>query len=392
MPRVVLPSALLLLSVAPLVAQKASPSSTFRLGSVVVEIDGQTARHSRDAGRSFATLPPTDDRLHLRSGVFDPLRTRPSFVGLLAAPPEGRLFCVQARTAILPEYRQALESLGFEIVAYWPQNAYVVRGERPAATLLAAEAWVRFVGDVAVGQKLDPALLQLATEVGPEQPASYHVMLAVQTDRDRLVREIADLGGVVENRHDGSLYVIASLTRTQLMQVAALDTVIWIDEKGEIEFDMNNARIQGGGNYVESLAGLSGQGVRAEISEGLDQTHPDWTNPILLRFDTTDQHGHCTAGIVGGNGSGNASARGMMPDAQLIEASVGAWGGTSRFVVVQDAVDPSLPWRSMQQTASWGSTTVLDYTSTSADLDHALFTFDYVLTQSQSNTGTQMSR
>ena len=99
--------------------------------------------------------------------------------------------------------------------------------------------------------------------------------------------------------------------------------MLWIDAASGVEFDMDNARIQGGGNYVESIAGYTGDGVRAEISEGFDQTHPDWTNPILVRFDTNDSHGHCTAGIVGGNGSGNPAARGMMPNAQLIEASVG---------------------------------------------------------------------
>ena len=31
-------------------------------------------------------------------------------------------------------------------------------------------------------------------------------------------------------------------------------------------YDMDNARIQGGGNYVETLGGFTGNGVRAEIT------------------------------------------------------------------------------------------------------------------------------
>jgi hypothetical protein len=388
--RVVLPSALVVLGLAPLVAQQQSapkPASTFRVGQALVEVQGDGARVSRDAGRTFAALPATDNRLHLRSGVFDPLLQPQRFDGLLAAPPSGRLFCVQSRTAILPEYRAALEALGFEVVAYLPQNAYVVRGERPASLLLVQESWVRSVGAIAVGQKLDPALFSLLAAVGPETPALFHVVLAKKSDRDRLVREIADVGGVVTDRQEGSIFLIASLLPTQLARVVALDSVLWIDAADSIEFDMDNARIQGGGNYVESMAGYTGVGVRAEISEGLDQTHPDWTNPVLVRFDSTDQHGHCTAMIVGGNGSGNAAARGMIPDAQVIESSVNAWGGLSRFAVIQGSCDPAGPWRAMQQTASWGSTLTLDYTSTSAALDDALFTFDFVLTQSQSNAG-----
>lgn len=381
--------------VADLLAQDApvrEPATGFRVGAAEVEVVGSSARVRRDRDAVFAALPPTDDRLHLRTGVFDPLVAELGFDPLLAAPADSRLFCVQSRTAILPEYRSALVASGFEVVAYWPMNAYVVRGEPAAIERLRAEPWVRWTGAVALGHKLDPALHALVLATGPGRAAEYNVMLTAQTDRDRLVLQLQALSGVVQNRHDGSLYLIASLTPEQLLRALALDTVLWVDAASGIEFDMDNARNQGGGNYVETIAGLTGQGIRAEISEGLDQTHPDWGVVPLVRFDTTDQHGHCTAMIVGGNGAGNPAARGMIPSAQLIEASVGGWGTNSRFVVTQGSVDPSGPWRSMQQTASWGSARVLDYTSISADIDNILFTFDYVLTQSQSNSGTQMSR
>jgi len=366
----------------------AQQPATFATGAAIVRIDELGARVSRDQGRTFLALPATDDRLHLRSGVFDPMLAPIAWQGALQAKADTQLHFVQARTAILPEYRRALESAGVEIVGYWPKNAYLVRGDRARIDAIRQASWVRFVGPVAVGDKVDPALHALVQqETGPQAIGDYNIVLASKADRAQLAEQIAGVGGEVTNLHEGSIYVIARLSAQQLALVAALDTVLWIDAASGVEFDMDNARIQGGGNYVESLAGYTGDGVRAEISEGLDQTHPDWTNPILVRFDTNDSHGHCTAGIVGGNGSGNSAARGMMPNAQLIESSVGAWAGLSRFAVIQGSVDPTGPIRAMQQTASWGSTLTLQYTSTSADLDNALFTFDYVLTQSQSNAG-----
>lgn len=370
--------------------QKGSEESIadFVVGGVIVRVDGSAARVSRDQGRTFHALPATDERLFLRSGSFDPLQAPILWPAALQAPAGTSLHCVQARTAILPEYRRALETAGLAIVGYWPKNAYLVRGERAPIAALAAEPWVRATFPLAVGDKLDPTLHARATGLaGPQPLGEYNVVLARQADRAQLAQQIAALGGRVVNPHEGSLYVIASLTARQLAAVAALDTVVWIDETSGIELDMDNARIQGGGNYVESIAGYRGQGVRAEISEGFDQTHPDWTNPPLVRFDSNESHGHCTAGIVGGNGSGNAAARGMMPDAQLIESSFSGFAGASRFTIVQGSVDPAGPWRCMQQTASWGNTLTTQYTSISADMDNALFTFDFVLTQSQSNAG-----
>ncbi len=364
------------------------PVANFVVGAASVRAEGAVVRVSRDQGRSFRSMPATDDRLFLRSGTFDPLVAPIRWTAALQAPAGTSLHCVQMRTAILPEYRSALEAAGLAVVGYWPKNAYLVRGDRARVAAVAGAPFVRTTFPVAVGDKLDPQLHALASGlVGPMPIGEYNVVLAQQTDRAQLAQQIAGLGGEVTNLHEGSLYVIARLTAEQLAAVAALDTVLWVDAASGIELDMDNARIQGGGNYVESVAGYRGQGVRAEISEGFDQTHPDWTNPPLVRFDSTDSHGHCTAGIVGGNGAGNAAARGMMPEAQLIESSVGAWGGLPRYAVIQGAVDPTGPYRSMQQTASWGNALTTQYTSISADLDTALFAFDYVLTQSQSNAG-----
>src|SRR5262245_46883120 len=387
-----------LVAIAALVAPSAAQApSTWTLGGATVRVAAgggtATATLSRDGGRTFAALPPIDDRLHLRAGVFDPLTARPAYAAALAAPADGHLFAVQCRTSILPEYRQALLAAGLEVVGYWPMNAYLVRGDRAVATALRTEPWVRWVGDVAIAEKLDDDLIPLVAGAGPAVPARIecNLVLTRKSDRARLIGELAAIGGEVSKVNEGSVYLQAILTPKQLAAVAALDTVLWIDRTTALETDMDNARIQGGANYVEQMGGYTGRGVRAEISEGLEQTHHDWTNPPLIRYDGLESHGHCTSMIVGGNGSGMPTARGMMPDCQIIESSYVTWSPTvSRYTLIQGSVQA--PWRAMQQTASWGNTTTTLYTSISQEMDNALFDFDFVLTQSQSNTGTQSSR
>jgi hypothetical protein len=369
------------------------PAASFAVGGATVRVLGDGAEVARGRGRPLR-LPATDGLLHLRTGSFDPTHGWPRFTGDLDVPRGGRLFAVQLRTAVLPEYRAAVAALGGEVVGYWPSSAFLVRGGPELAKGLRQRPWVRCVAPLAVGQRLDPKLWPLCGTAGvDDRPREYNVMLALKTDRAALCDAIAAAGGEVSKRNDGSTHVQALLSPRQLAAVAALDSVVWVDATAPIEHDLNNARIQLGVNALEFADGLTGTGVRAQILEGLDPTHPDWSHAPLVQFPgDNDPHGHCTAMIVGGNGSGNTNARGIMPDCQIIESAAAGWGSLSRFEVTQLALDPALPWRVMQQTASWGYTQTTDYNSASAELDDVLFQLDVVATQSQSNTGTTLSR
>ncbi|MGE3171745.1 MAG: S8 family serine peptidase [Planctomycetota bacterium] len=379
-------------------AQRAEPvpeTAAIRVGPATVRVFADaTASVQRVGDAAPAQLPAFDPRLHLRSGVFDPWAGGPRFAAALAAPAEAALFAVQAHTALLPEYRAALAAAGAEIVGYWPMSAYVVRARGVDPATLRGMPWVRWVGAVALGDKLHPDLhaVVVAAAQMPAERRRYDLLLARAGDRAETVAAITALGGDASSLESASRLVEAALTPAQLARVAALDTVLWVGPFAPVADDMNNARTQGGANYIEAFGGLTGQGMRAAVLEGLEQTHPDWTNPPLAQIDGVEQHGHCTAMIVGGNGSGSFLARGMMPDCQMVEASVYQWNGVPRYDVTRDSIDPLLPWRVMQATASWGSGLTLTYEARSAELDDALFDFDLPTTQSQSNTGNQDSR
>jgi hypothetical protein len=390
------------LSLLPIAAAQSAPAAEaataqddelrFRLGDLVVRrfVEGGTVRAeaSRDGGRTFRPLADPDDRLHFVLAQYDPLVTTLAVSAALGAPAGNRLFLVQFQTQLLAEYQDVVRQQGVEILHYMPENALFVRCDRAAAMALRTLPCVRWVGDLQNAHKLDAAL-RAFVESDATAALECNLILASKADRARLAAQVAGLGGEVTNLCDGSVMLQARLSPAQLLGVLALDTVTWADPTTAVGYDMDNARIQGGGNHVETAAGYTGSGVRAEITEGFDETHPDWTNTPVIRSNQTASHGHCTAGIVGGNGSGNAAARGMMPNCQLIE---GPYSASGHYAAMTGSTNPALAWRSMVATASWGSAQTTVYTSISQTVDDALFDSDLTRTQSQSNTNNQNSR
>ena len=198
------------------------------------------------------------------------------------------------------------------------------------------------------------------------------------------------LGGRVDDEHTGSLLFSATLTPQQLVATAHLDEVLWIDAWSPIEMDVDNARIQGGANYVETQAGYSGATINLHIYEGIDASHPGYSGPVtnVNSGGATSGHGTNTAGIVFGDGTGNPQFRGLAPDAGKFYTNYSSVS-TSRWQVFSDLVNIH---NVSHTTASWGDARTFFYTSVSADADDITFDHDLAWTQSQSNAGNQDSR
>src|SRR5690606_30598023 len=164
--------------------------------------------------------------------------------------------------------RDALAQVGGELIGYLPDNAYIVRMPASRTDATRAITSVRWVGSYEVAYRLDGALLKAKAYL-EQQPVRYNILVANKhTDKPALAAKIAAIGGKVEDQHFGSILIDATLTGPQLLQVAGFDQVLWIDCWSAPETDMDNARMQGGGNYVEAQAGYTGTGVRAHVYEG----------------------------------------------------------------------------------------------------------------------------
>jgi len=370
---------------------------TFEVGGDVVRLRdgerGEQASLRRAGANAWLPLRAPDHLLRFRAATFDPLQTEPPFAGALAAPDGTRLWVVQFHTQVLPAYREQLRRAGVEVLAFLPANALTVRVDADVVAALRERPWVRWAGALPNACRLDPRL-HAFVEGGDADDAArdVHLVLAQKADRDLLVAQVEALDGVVLHRADGSTMLRARLTAPQLRALLRHDTVVWVDPFDGHGFDMDNARVQGGANYVEALGGYRGDGVRAEIAELFEEDHVDFQNVpgrALVRSPAGAlSHGHCTAGIVGGSGASNPLARGMMDLCTIIDG--GYYDSAAHYSQLQGSV--ASPWFSMQVTSSWGAIATPSYTAISQALDDALFEFDVVRTQSQSNNGNQDSR
>ena len=198
--------------------------------------------------------------LKLRAGVFDPLESQPATSDLLRSTNEHGLWILQFVASPSSADRQAIANLGGEIVSYLPDNAYVVRMPASMAHNANSIATVRWVGSYEVSYRIDPDLL--AKRVYEDAtPVRYNIVVANKhTDKPALGAKVAAAGGKVDNLQFGSILMEVTLTGPQLLLVAGFNEVLWIDRWTPIEVDMDNARIQGGGDYLENADGLHRRG------------------------------------------------------------------------------------------------------------------------------------
>ena len=153
------------------------------------------------------------------------------------------------------------------------------------------------------------------------------------------------------------------------------------------------------GNDLHIREVHTGFGIRGHVYEGVEANHPDFNTAMTqvgpAACSGADTHGHCTAGIIFGNGNSAAQARGMAPNAvgfytrYVSSTDPTCAQGPSRNTIIGQVVNTN---NCMFTTASWGQTRTFFYTSDSADSDDIVFDHRIPWTQSQSNAGNQDSR
>jgi subtilisin family serine protease len=358
--------------------------------------DGQLVPHysvSAD-GEHFTAARATDYDLRLRKERFDPRARDAEIPAELRAVPGSRLYVVQCWTQVLEDYRAALRELGVEIHRFLANHANVVEMSAATAERVRALSFVRAVVPFHPAYKLEEELLAGIAE-GQSGPITVNLLTMRRGGQAPVVRWIEQRGGTIEHVSEPTYLLTARLPFEELPALAALDEVQWIDRWSPPGNDMNKARLLHGADFVEDTHGITGQGVRVEVMDaGCDTTHPDLPNFLVHNGNTVDAHGTCTSGIVVGNGSGMANARGAAPDAFLVVADYNfAYSGGNRYNHTGQLVNSALPYKCVLQSNSWGGGLTISYNSLSQNMDLILFDHARIsICQSQSNSGTQSSR
>jgi uncharacterized repeat protein (TIGR02543 family) len=346
-------------------------------------------------GKNYSRELAQRHEIRLNRRVFDPL-VNPPIVPEAARAQAARgvmLYIVQCVTQAIPAFQEQIAAAGGEICGTLPYHSLIVAMSGDTAGHVKRMPFVRWVGHYLPAYKLGPGL-EKGISTTADTFTHYSIYLTKKNKKNEVARFIESIGGEVLLKPK-SRRMEASLTESQMQQVAAHTHVLAIDLWTPIEDDMNIVRDLSGADYLESVRGYTGQGVRAEVCDGgLRTTHVDFqANPPLIHAgnSSSTSHGTSVYGIVFGDGTGQSSGRGMLPDAeQPIFAAYGAF--SDRYLHTEQLVNPSGSYRAVFQTNSWGNTRTFYYTTISAEMDEIIFDLDILILQSQSNAGNQDSR
>lgn len=351
---------------------------------------------SLDGGNTFVRTVQPSYEIGLRYDQFDPAVREPVVSPILQASQDSHLYIVQFLTQPLQEFQDAITAYGGIVRHYIAQYAYLVEMDTSTRILVEALPYVRWIGPYHPAYRLEEYMLenlQNAQQMYPLQ--RYNIQVLSPEQKSIVAGRIRELNGGVNNEDAGKVLVEATLTPEQLFEVVRWNEVNFVDRWSPLEPDMDIAREIGGADYIETVAGYNGSGVRGEVFDaGFNLAHVDFQHHPLIQHGTvgSNSHGAATSGICFADGTGNPKGKGLLPFGQGIVGDYNYIGleGTSRYTHTAEQVQD--PYFCVFETASVGSSQTTQYTTISADTDDALFDFNIIHCQSQSNLGTQSSR
>ncbi|MGW6444198.1 S8 family serine peptidase [Lentzea sp. NPDC055074] len=304
-----------------------------------------------------------------------------SGVPAVAAPAEGA-YLLQFRTTLSDGQRHQLQGLGVRLGTFVQDGTYLAR-----MTDAARVSRLSYVSGVTPFEA-QPRIMALGGS------SDYLITLVEQDARDQkaVAAKVKSLGGKVNVISESREHIMATLDAGQAAQLAKLPAVIAIDPVSAPETDMAISRESSGANYVESVGGYKGQGVRGEVMDGgFRITHQEFRArpPLQHTANTTNtSHGTSTYGQIFASGV-SAAHRGLLPEGQGITA---VYNTGDRYAHTKQLVDPAGQYRAVFQSNSWGDSLTTAYNSISQQMDRIVFDHDLLICQSQSNAGTRSSR
>lgn len=353
-------------------------------------------------GKTVQRVTSTSYDVDLKFAKFDPVGDDPSMDARLKADESNELFIVQFPTQPLEEYREAVTAAGGVIRGFAPNNGLLVELDDVAKARVEALAFVRAVADYHPAYRAEQWIHD-QLRAGTLETRHYNVQLTENspTCKARAAALVDMLGGQVQYIVPEQNFMTVTLDPTQLVQFLRSNDVLFVDRWGAPGQDMDNIRIVNGIVTLNANPGLNlglrGQGIVGAVMDGgLRTTHLAFLAtgraPILQNTVANDSHGTATYGINFGDGDGNVSGLGMMPEAQGVFAAYSGYLGApttpSRYALTQDLLNRG----AIYQSNSWGDPQTSAYTNISAQMDGILFDLDISILQSQSNTGNTNSR
>lgn len=404
-----------------------------------------SAQAGDTADRPLGSARQADYGIPLRHGRFDPLLDSPAVDFELRAGGGNELYLVQYWTSPLEEFSDQIKTRGGTVYRYLPEQTQIVRMSAARAAEIAQLPYVRWVGEFQPAYKLAESILaarskgldavegaregfgeyvtknEYSIEVFERAGGSPSVERAVEygdagviqpgrvapvenapagLGQQGVVKEaIEAMGGRVSVVSPGGFRMQATLTMEQLVQVAQMNEVHFIEPWGYGGTDMDIVRGIGGANFIETTLGYTGQGVRAEVFDSeVRTTHTEFSSLLPTLHSATagnpfNPHGTSVYSIMFARGA-SANARGLLPNAERGyffwgDDSTQFGGAVTRLQIATDLVQPSgTVSQAVLQTSSLGNDRTTSYTSISSEMDDVIFRTGLLHMQSQSNAAT----
>jgi serine protease AprX len=337
---------------------------------------GTEETSTRD-GESIA-LPSST--IHLKFARFNPLDGEPAIPSMLTAGATNTVRLVQISGPLTSNGIASLEDAGALILGYIPDFTYIAH--ITAANLPAVRALdiVRWVGEFHPAYKIQAGLLEIV-----EDDVDLNVLYFPEVARggrpDAIEAEAQAQGGLITTYDEHFPVLRIRIPPDGISSLAALPEVRWIDRYDPPVHTMNHTRTATGASAA-SAGGFDGAGIVGEVKDdGIDQNHQDFGN-LIGTYDNpqVNSHGTCTFGIVFGDGTGNSSATGMMPEGDGVFCN---WNA-SRSSSISNLRNT---WGGVFQSNSWYQGTPNgDYNSYSNQDDEAIVTYDVMMLYSTGNS------
>jgi len=172
-------------------------------------------------------------------------------------------------------------------------------------------------------------------EVEDKIVAELQVDLQTQTDNDIIIhlyetattfKALKAIGkhGIVAERSGKHSYLEARVNFQQLLTLAQLPFVQYIEPIGEPEKLLGTRSKSVRGNYLNSAlgGGLKGEGVTVGVGDGGSAAHIDFTGRTINQVQESnlqdDNHTNMVAGMLGGGGILRPRVKGIAPMAEII--------------------------------------------------------------------------
>ncbi len=386
----------------------AAPASSLRAVGTnvpIVPADPAFPNRLRNTKEPMETLVRNDRALLLANAIIDTgLKARLEIPEHLRAKTDPGSYIVQSRGMISDSFRAQLTAVGAEVIAYIPNNAYLVKVNAQGAQKLTTMPWTRAVIPYEPYYKLQEKLLGLAIQQAPVPNAAELRLTIFPGDLQAAKEQLEKLGAKVmsEDRSPFGPQLIVQPQKDSLVALASLPAVQTVERhtRRVLMNDLSRPIVGVASNSVslDNYRGLTGENVLVGVVDaGIDVNFVGLINRVIPTASTPvdDLSGHGThvaatlagtgAGkpVLGGSFMGSAPAndfRGMAPaarilsqdyrtlsDAQLTEDAARNFFLTDRLTLLAGIAQ----FNTLIVNSSWGYEDSFEYDTASAIYDAA---------------------